>query len=206
MNGGVGTLNACHVAIQMIRAGRTDNALILAAEIENNAALGPEHLVGLRETGSALVLAPSSGREGFGRFVFRADPAHSDERVAHTIMHQGAAALRHEQAPGYEGHLIAAVGAAVAELLKLEGLALDAVTRVFPPHRSGAFVAALARALGLPLERFALLPDEDRDYSTSSLAATLEAAREAALVGPGDIGLLIAAGSGIYAGCALYYF
>ena len=112
----------------------------------------------------------------------------------------------HEQSPDYERHLIEPISAAVAELMTEEGLTLAAVTRVFPPHRSRAFVAALARALGLPLERFVLLPDLKRDYATSSLAASLEAACAAALVGPGDIGLLIAAGSGIYAGAAIYYF
>jgi 3-oxoacyl-[acyl-carrier-protein] synthase III len=80
------------------------------------------------------------------------------------------------------------------------------VARVFPPHRSRAFVAELAAALGLPLERFVLLPDEYHDYFTSSLAASFEVARSRGLIGPGDVGLVIAAGAGVQVGCATYHF
>jgi 3-oxoacyl-[acyl-carrier-protein] synthase III len=206
MNGGVGTLNACHVAVEMIRAGRTANALVLAAEIENNAALGSEHLVGLKETGSALMLEPSTGPDGFGRFVFRAFPANGGDLDSHTVVQHGATALRYERSSDYERHLIEGARAAVAELLDLEGLTIDALARVFPPHRSRAFVAELAAALGLPLERFVLLPDDYHDYFTSSLAATFEVARSRGLIGPGDVGLVIAAGAGVQVGCATYHF
>ncbi len=206
MNGGVGSLNACHVATEMIRAGKAANALILAAEIENNARIGPEHQVGLMEMGSALFLEPTSGPEGFGRFVFRSFPAHGGDVAAHTVLRDGATALHYEQSPAYEQHLIEGIQAAVAELLSVEGLALDTIARIFPPHRSRSFVVELSRAVGLPLDRFVFLPDESRDYFTSSLAATLEAAYAAGLVGPGDIGLLIAAGAGVQIGCATYHF
>jgi 3-oxoacyl-[acyl-carrier-protein] synthase III len=199
-------LNACHVAAQMIRAGKATNALILAAEIENNADLGPEQLVGLMEIGSALLLEPTSSPEGFGRFVFRSFPAHGDDVTAHTVVRDGAAALRYVQSPAYERHLIRGIHAAVAQLLSLECLPIDTVARVFPPHRSHSFVAELSRALGLPLDRFVFLPDESRDYFTSSLAATLEAAYANGLVRPGDIGLLIAAGAGVQIGCVTYHF
>ena len=200
MNGGVGSLNACHVASQMIRAGRTANALVVAAEIENNAGLDGEHQVGLIEMGSALLLEPAGDNEGFGRFVFRSFPEHGDDVTAHTVFRNGAAALHYEQKSAYERHLIAGIEAAVAELLRLEGLTIDAVARVFPPHRSRSFVVELARALDMPLDRFIVLPDERRDYFTSSLAATFEAAHASGLVRPGDIGLLIAAAPGYRSG------
>ncbi|HKI19358.1 MAG TPA: 3-oxoacyl-[acyl-carrier-protein] synthase III C-terminal domain-containing protein, partial [Isosphaeraceae bacterium] len=206
MNGGVGSLNACHVATEMIRAGRATTALVLAAEIENNAGLGPEHQIGLMEVGSALLLEPTTGLEGFGRFVFRSFPAHGDDATSHTILRDGATALHYGQSPAYERHLIEGVQAAVAELLSLEGLPLGAIARVFPPHRSRSFVLDLSQALGLPLDRFVLLPDESHDYFTSSVAATLEAAHATGLVQTGDIGLLIAAGAGVQIGCATYHF
>ncbi len=206
MNGGVGALSACHVATQMIRAGRAETALVVAAEIENNADLGAEHHVGLMEMGSALLLETTTGPEGFGRFVFRSFPAHGDDITAHTVVRDGAAALCYEQSPAYERHLIQGIQATVAELLSLEALAIDAVARVFPPHRSRGFVIELSLALRLPIDRFVLLPNESLDYSTSSLAATLEAAYATGLVGPGDIGLLIGAGAGVQIGCATYRF
>jgi amino acid adenylation domain-containing protein len=206
MNSGAGTLNACHVATQVIRARKAAIALVVAAEIENNAGLGPEHQLGLLEMGSALLLEPTTGPEGFSRFVFKSFPAQGDDRVAHTVVRDGASALYHEQSPGHEQHLIEAIQSAVAELLTLERLSIEDIARVFPPHRSRSFVAELAQALGLPLARFVVLPDEDRDYFTSSLAASLEAARAGGLIRSGDIGLLIAAGAGVQVGCATYRF
>ena len=206
MNGGVGTLDACHVAVELIRAGKSANALILASEVENNAVAKPDSLVGLKETGSALLLEPSTGPEGFGRFVFRSFPDHVDDVDAHTVLRDGTTMLSYERGPEYERHLIDGIRSTVSELLALEGLTLEDVTRILPPHRSRAFVAALAEALGVPLGRFVLLPDERRDYFTSSLAATFEAARASGQVKSGDLGLVIAAGAGVQVGCVTYRF
>ena len=42
LNGGLGFLDACHVATQMIRADRYRTGMVMAAEIENNADAWPE--------------------------------------------------------------------------------------------------------------------------------------------------------------------
>ena len=47
---------------------------------------------------------------------------------------------------------------------------------------------------------------KENDLFTSSLPYALEHVREQHLVEPGDIGLIINAGSGIQVGCAIYYF
>ena len=65
-----------------------------------------------------------------------------------TVVRDGAAALHYLQGPAYERHLIGGIPAAVAELLSLEGLPINTVARVFPPHRSQSFVAELSQALG----------------------------------------------------------
>jgi hypothetical protein len=46
---------------------------------------------------------------------------------------------------------------------------------------------------------------KENDLFTSSLPYALEHVREQHLVEPGDIGLIINAGSGIQVGCAIYY-
>jgi 3-oxoacyl-[acyl-carrier-protein] synthase III len=45
-----------------------------------------------------------------------------------------------------------------------------------------------------------------KDLFTSSLPYALEHIREQNLVEPGDIGLIIAIGSGIQVGCCIYHF
>ena len=77
MNGGVGSLNACHVATQMMRRQGRKRADPGRGDREQRR-FGPEEHVGLMEMGSALLLEPTSGPEGFGRFVFRSFPAHGD--------------------------------------------------------------------------------------------------------------------------------
>ena len=55
-NGAIGFLNACYVSQQMMAAGSCKTAMIVAAEIENNADSFPDKLMGIRETASALIL------------------------------------------------------------------------------------------------------------------------------------------------------
>jgi 3-oxoacyl-[acyl-carrier-protein] synthase III len=59
MDGPVGTLHACHIAAQMLR-GKAGAALVLASEVENNAAAFPDHRIGLKETAAAMLLAPAA--------------------------------------------------------------------------------------------------------------------------------------------------
>jgi amino acid adenylation domain-containing protein len=206
MNGGLGALNACHVASQMIRAGRSSNALILASEIENNASRHPDDLIGLKETGSAFVLEISPGIEGFGAFLFRSFPEFIDDVESHTIARQGKAALRYARSPEADRHAIECIRRTVAEFLDRERVGLADFARIIAPHRSRAFLADLATALGAPLDRFVLLPDDRRDYLTSSLAYSFKKVRDDRMVLPGDLGLVISAGAGVQVGCATYHF
>ena len=66
-NGALGFLNACHVAIQLMRSTKQKVSLVVASEIENNRAAWPERLLGLEETGSALLLSlDDRGGDGSG--------------------------------------------------------------------------------------------------------------------------------------------
>ena len=56
----------------MIHAGKANNALIVASEMENNQDKLPADLYGVEETGSAILLDISpDGKTGFGNFVFK---------------------------------------------------------------------------------------------------------------------------------------
>jgi hypothetical protein len=47
-NGAVGFLNACYVGAEMIRSNQFETAMIVAAEVDNNAELWPENALGIR--------------------------------------------------------------------------------------------------------------------------------------------------------------
>ncbi len=244
INGAVGPLNACLAAAQWIASGRASRALVMASEVENNARFGPDALIGLRETGSALLLEESTSREGFGRFVFRAFPDRVDDIRAFTVNRGGAVMLQYERSPEWEQHAACGLKLAVGELLELErldrlaqfaegeppgaplrapvsnaarteprpprttqaNLGPDEITLVIPPSGSERFVALLAEALNLPASRFVDLPGEHRGDFTSSLGYGFLAARDSGRARPGDVGLILTAGSGGQVGCCLYYF
>jgi len=71
-NGSMGFLNSCYVAQQILAAGNCVNAMIVAAESENDTSLFTNEIVGFRETASALILASHPLTDtGFSRFLFR---------------------------------------------------------------------------------------------------------------------------------------
>jgi amino acid adenylation domain-containing protein len=205
VNGAVGPLNACLAAAQWIMAGRASRALVMASEIENNARFGPEALVGLQETGSALLLEQSTNREGFGRFVFRSLPEYIDDIRTFTTAHAGRAMLQVERTGDWERHAALGLSLALGDLLELEGIRADDITLVLPPLNNGRFTALAAEALDLPLSRFVDVAGSHRDYFTSSLGYGFLAARSA-LAKPGDLALILSAGSGGSVGCCTYYF
>jgi 3-oxoacyl-[acyl-carrier-protein] synthase-3 len=94
----------------------------------------------------------------------------------------------------------------VRELLELEGIELSQVKVILPPQSSAAFIARLADALHVGPGRCLDVTAPGQDLFTSSLPYTLEDARRRGLAGAGDVGLIIAMGSGLQVGGALYYF
>jgi 3-oxoacyl-[acyl-carrier-protein] synthase III len=205
LNGALGCLNACFVATQMIRADQSRVALICAAEVENNAVAGKPARRGLREAASALVLDCQSGETGFGGFVFRAGSAQNCFR-SYTRFDAGTPYLVFEPGGENEDELMQLVREAVQELLDIEEASLEDVQVVLPPQTDSRWIAALAQALGLPRERCIDVCTPQGDLFTSSLAFALRSARETGRARPGDLGLIVAVGSGRQVGCATYHF
>jgi 3-oxoacyl-[acyl-carrier-protein] synthase III len=209
LNGSLGCLNACFVAAQMIRASRCRTAMVSAAEIENNAAAGRPGRRGVREAASSLILDGSGGETGFAGFVFRSNGGEADGFRAYTRFDQGTTYLCFE--PGEPGEDDAEPSAdlvrdAVRELLQNEEVGLDAVQVILPPQSTPGGIDRLATALRVPRGLFVDVTDPGGDLFTSSLAFALRHVRETGRAGPGDLGLIIAAGSGRQVGCALYCF
>jgi amino acid adenylation domain-containing protein len=204
-NGAVGFLNACQVAIQMIGAGKTAHAMVVAAETENNTADAGHPLYGISETGSAVVLSSSDDTTGFGRFVFHHHPEHAEALVTYTRHRDGETWLQIDRDPNLAAYFLDCIPAAVHELLKLEELDCSDITAVFPPCLSPADRAELAARIGVPSSRFVGLAT-DSDLFTSSLPHGLQQAWRHRLVKPGDIGLMVSVGSGLQVGCATYRF
>ncbi len=205
LGGSVGFLNACHVAAAMIAAGRAEHAMVVASEIENNTPESGYPLNGISQTGSAILLSPSDGTEGFGRFIFQYHPEHRRALATYTQQRGGRSWLHIDRDPDLAAIYLSCVPPAAKELLALEGLDPCDIAVVFPPHLSPAGLDELAAQIGLPRSRFVDL-GADGDPFTSSLPYGLEQARQHGLAQPGDIALIMTVGSGVTVGCATYRF
>jgi 3-oxoacyl-[acyl-carrier-protein] synthase III len=206
MNGAMGFLDACRVSSEMIRAGTATRAIVMAAEVENNRAHFPDDLVGVEETGSAVLLEAASGGEGFLRFHFRSFPGQAESFASWCTNREGKAYLRFRRDPALQDHYLEAITATVAEMLADEGLTWSEIARIFPPQISAEFIGRLAGMLGVERHQLVDVTRGAGDLYTSSLPFALRHAVDTGLVAVGDVGLLIGVGSGIQAGCALYRF
>jgi 3-oxoacyl-[acyl-carrier-protein] synthase III len=206
-NGSQGFLNACYVAQQMIAAENCKTAMIVAAESENNADSFPDHLVGIRETASALILDsdPSNGK-GFSRFLFSYHVESLNAYTTYYKVEDNKPYLHVVKDPQLEALYITCIFPTVQELLQMEGLDLNRIDKIFPPQISSGFITRLSETFHLPRERFVDVVGEGPDFFSSSLPYALEHVYENGLVKPGDTGLMIAVGSGIQIGCAIYHF
>ena len=205
LNGAVGFLNACHVAIQMIGAEKAEHAMVLASEIENNTPESGHPLLGIGETGSAVILGRTEGAAGFGRFVFHHHPEHADALATYTRHCDGQTWLQIDRDPKLAAHYLDCIPAAVEELLQLEGLDCSEIAVVFPPYLPLADRTDLAGRIKIPSSRFVDLAAEADPFS-SSLPYGLEHAWRHKLVSSGDIGLIVSVGSGLQVGCTTYRF
>jgi amino acid adenylation domain-containing protein len=205
LNGAVGFLNACHVGVQMIGAGKAEHVMVAASEIENNSVDDGHPLYGLSETGSAVILGRADGTEGFGRFVFHHHPEYAEALTTYFQHRDGQSWLQIDGDPNLATHYLDCIPGAVEELLKLEELDCSEIAAVFPPYLSDADRTELAARLNIPSSRFVDLAAESDPFS-SCLPYGLQQARQHNLVRPGDIGLIVSVGSGVQIGCATYRF
>lgn len=206
-NGSLGTLQACHVAANMIAAGKFRNALVMAAEVEVNRRHCPERQLDLAETASAMLLeASSADGPGFGTFVFQSSTADLHRFAAHSAVAEGRTVLHFERHPEYTRQCLDLIGACFDRLLAVERLARPQIAAVLPPLVSAAFVEQLSERLGLPRERLVQPRPAARDAYTSSLAIGLDLLRQRGGARAGDLAVLIGVGSGIQVGCATYRF
>jgi len=207
LNGGVGTLQACYVAQQAMHDDPARAAMIVAAEVENNAAFPEPRRYGLVEGGSALLLQRSpDGKAGFGGFVCRTFPEHLGKLETHTAVDERHGYLQIQRHPDLEAIYVAAAKAVVDQLLCDEGLKLADVRHIFAPQISSNFITRLAESLAVPRSVMVDVTRNGGDLFTSSLPHAWQHAQRSGRTITGDLGILIAVGSGVQAVAAVYYF
>ncbi len=206
MNGAVSFLNACYTGVAMINSGKARNALVVAAEIENNAEARPDQLLGILETGSALILEPNrENGGGFESFLFRYNTDYIDKCSSWIGQKNGHTYMNFKRDPELFDFYLKCIPPVVDELLGREGLEPADIKAVFPPQISTEFVDKFGKSFEFDPDAIVSLAN-GKDYFTSSTAYGLQHAWDNGLVGKDDLGLIINVGAGIQVGCALYRF
>jgi len=207
MNGALGFLNACFCAVAMLQTGRYRRAMVVTAEIENNAGFTSADLRGIRESASAVLLVASGdGKQGFGGFLFRDFLAHVDSFCAHLGQTNGKTFMSFRRKAPLDYDYLTCVQETFHDLLEREGLFPDDLAAVLPPQVSSNFVAALRQRLPVSPHVVVDAALGDQDLFTSSLAYSLQELYKIHPPGPGDVGIILSVGTGIQTGAALYYF
>jgi 3-oxoacyl-[acyl-carrier-protein] synthase III len=206
-SGSLGVLQACWAASHMIASANFRTAIVMAAEVELNRNAGPGQRLGLDETASALILeaSPADGA-GFGAFHFQSFPRHLQKFAAHSAVVDGKTVLSFERDAAWEAACLDCLVESTAQVLVRERLDRSHIAVVLPPLISSAFVSRLADVLRIPPSRMVYPPAGRHDLYTSSLAYALTQIHEQNRAKRGDVGLVLAVGSGIQVGCATYIF
>ena len=203
----MGFLNGCQIAAEMIRAGKCRTAMVVTSEVELNREMHPDKMLGLVETGSAVLLdTTAENRTGFSNFSFHYDCEKMDLRRATGGYLDGKPCLDLQ----IDQHLFDAylkmIPVAVDKVLADEGLDISDIDFFLPPQISPDMNSKLPNLLGVEPHRFVDVAREDADLFTSALPYSLEYLQREKSTQPGKIGLVIHVASGLQVGCAVYYF
>lgn len=211
LNGSMGFLNACHLICEMGRAGKIERAMIVASEIENNAAIAGKPAIGITEMASAVVLSESDdGETGFHAFRFEHFPEYQDayQVVASMRNDLGQTYLEPQIQEDWKEQLIPAIGQTVERFLSGQNLTLSEIDWVLPSSMSETACESLSEQLGIAAERILLDREAETDAFTSSVPLAMLSASKRSPNGPspGQWGLIVQLSSGLQIGCALYRF
>jgi 3-oxoacyl-[acyl-carrier-protein] synthase III len=207
-NGPIGFLNACYLVSELARAGSVHQAMIVTAEVENNADVVPDHLLGLCEMGAAVLLHESDdGETGFQAFSFDYFPEHEKALHVHgTWNERGRPYLIASRAPHWQEIFLDCIEQSVSRFLDQQHVRRDEIRILLPPQISPAFVETTARRLKWDETRVVNAASPRGDLSSSSTPVAIQAVRQQQLAAPGDLGLIVNVGAGVQVACALYRF
>ncbi len=206
-NGAIGFLYACYFTAQSITAGSAKTAMVVAGEIDNNAGNSEKESLDIKETASAIILGQSANLEkGFNRFIFKSKTGHIEDLQIKGMINKPPFHLDIDKSAELEKLQIDCLIEAVNELLENEELDLSNIKVIIPPQISSQFISNLAKRLKPQSDKFIDVTEPGCDLFTSSVPYAMKHVFDKGLAQVGDIGLIMAAGSGAQACCASYYF
>lgn len=202
-------------AAQMIEAGLVRHVLVLGAEVLTRLADWSDRTTSvlIGDGAGAVVMGPSSGGGGVLSTVVGSDGSAADilklpsggSRIPMTE-EAVAKGLHRARMDGQSVFKLAVriVPDAIHEVVRKAGFSLDDISLVVPHQANQRITEAIARATGLPMERFVSTIEAYGNTSSASVPISLWEARSDGRIKDGDHLVLIGFGGGFtWAACVL---
>ena len=197
---------ALSVADQYIRAGTVSSALVLGCEIMSR-------VIDWTDRGTCIIFA-----DGAGAVVLRADTQpgihsthisaqgkYKDLLFVPNVVHPGGGDLPYMKMLGSEVFKVAVtkLEKVVLEALAANNLSINDIDWLIPHQANLRIIQAVARKLGLPMERVIVTIDEHGNTSAASIPLALDTAVRSGRIRKGDKLLLESFGGGFAWGAAI---
>jgi 3-oxoacyl-[acyl-carrier-protein] synthase-3 len=205
LNGGCGMLNAAHVLATMIQAGELRVGMLVSSEANSDPRPDPSFPYPASGAAAVVDISPFPD-QGFGAFAFRTHEEHAGLYSSVVSLAERGGRIVLSRRAELEEVYLACAAEAVEEVLAREGLGRDGIDAVVPAQLSPSFVRRLGGATGFASAKVVDLSDELPDTLSTSLFLALHEARRRGRVQAGQRALLMAFGSGVTVGAALYRF
>jgi 3-oxoacyl-[acyl-carrier-protein] synthase-3 len=204
LNGACGMLSGLHVLSSLLLAGEAQVGMVVSSE--GNSDRRPDPGWTYPPSGAAVMLDLSpQARVGFGAFAFHVHDDQADLFTSVISLAEKRGRLLLRRAAGLEDAYLAGAGPLVEELLERDGTRREEIALVVPAQISRRFVGELPKAIGLPGKVVADLTDHLPDTHSTSMVLALEEVLRQRSPAAGSKLLLLAVGSGVTLGAAVYH-
>jgi 3-oxoacyl-[acyl-carrier-protein] synthase-3 len=205
-NGGCGMLNAAQVVTALMESGEITTAMVVASEVNRDRR--PDPAYPYPASGAALLLDLSPRRAvGFESFAFGTNEDFSDLYTsAVSLAVPRGRIVFSRNAPELEEAYLALAGPVMEEALEKAKLRRDEIDLVVPAQISPGFLGRLPATIGVPGGKVADFSRFLPDTLTTSVVLALDHALQSGRCAPGTRSLLLAFGSGVTVGAAVYRF
>ncbi|AKK27316.1 3-oxoacyl-ACP synthase [Mycobacterium sp. EPa45] len=197
-NGACGVLTALQIADGFLTSKTIDCAMVVASDADPGHGMS-EHFP-FSPAGAALLCSRADGDAGLGRVHWASIPDQGETFSATVGLIDHKNVLRVERSPACDEHFAAAAALAAQRCLSASSRTVAEVDAIVVAPAWRGYRVSLANKLGVAPDRIRAADDES--MHTASLAAAF--GRAIGEFDGGGLALLIAAGSGITAGAALY--
>lgn len=201
LNGALGFLNGIQTVGALVNTRDYNAGLVVSGDVVNRQEADPN----IAEIGSAMLLEPSPDQEsGFHSFHFQEFTEYSEAKESYLYFQDNQLGLAFNNSPHLEKIYLTSIIQTLTSFLYNHKYHISDFDWIIPPQISGQIIDKTAKGMQLDKEKCLNLCNPSGDLFNASIPMGLGHLMENNKLASGDKVLLIAAGSGIQVGCAVY--